>query len=165
MEDIITQEANCSFCEKEINPSNATFCNHCGHPENGSDEQRAKFFAKRAVDKTKNIDADKKIKSARNTLFILSGIVALFGFLTYNNSNEIIDLAVNLILSFIYLILGFWSEKKPLIALLSGLLLYITVIVISAIILPTSLISGLLWKIIILSYLGKGLYSASSIKK
>lgn len=158
-------ETTCSFCDKGITPSDATFCNHCGHPENGTDQQRAKFFAKRAVEKNKNIDADKKIKSARNTLFILSGIITVFGFFVYLRTEDIIGFATNLVISFIYLALAFWSKEKPLIALLVGLLLYITIIVISAIVEPATLVQGILWKIIIISFLGKGLYSASSIKK
>jgi len=49
-------------------------------------------------------------------------------------------------------------------ALLLGLFLYLTTIIISAVIEPTTLIRGILWKIIIIAYLGKGIYSASSLK-
>jgi hypothetical protein len=159
-----TNENSCSFCKKEMTPPDAVFCNHCGHPENGTDQQRAQFFAKRAVNKTKHIDADKKIKSARNTLFILSGILGVFGFFLYFSTNDIVTLGANLLISFIYLALGFWSKEKPMIALLVGLLLYVTLVVISAIVDPTSLYRGILWKILIITFLGKGLYSANAVK-
>lgn len=160
-----TQQKACSFCEKIMEPADAIFCNHCGHPENGTDQQRAQFFGKRAMQKNQNIDAADKVKSARNTLFVLSGAITVFSFLGYYTNNDITALSINLILAVIYLALAFWSEKKPMMALLMGLLLYITTISIFALIEPKTLVSGIIWKILIISYLGKGIYSASTIKK
>ena len=74
-------------------------------------------------------------------------------------------LITNGILSIIYLVLGSYTSKKPLMAILLGLLLYLTTIIISAIFDPSTLIRGIIWKILIIGYLGKGVYSASSIKK
>tara|TARA_R110002074_G_scaffold70386_2_gene163447 strand:- start:1707 stop:2213 length:507 start_codon:yes stop_codon:yes gene_type:complete len=162
---LIISESNCTFCKKTIEPTDAIFCNHCGHPEKGTDQQRAQFFAKRAVQKNKNIDAVDKIKSARNTLFVLSGLIAIFGFVGYSSNNSVLDLSINLLLSVIYLALAFWSEKNAMMALLLSLLLYITTIAIFTILEPTTLMKGLIWKIVIISYLGKGMYSASAVKK
>lgn len=162
---ITTSESNCTFCKKEMKPADAIFCNHCGHPENGTDKQRAQFFGKRAMQKNKNIDAVDKIQSARNTLFILSGVIALFGFVGYSSHGDVIALGVDLILAIIYLTLAFWSEKNPMMALLLALLLYITTVSIIAIIEPATLIQGIIWKILIISYLGKGMYSASQVKQ
>lgn len=165
MENTLTQEQLvCSFCKIEIK-KDVVYCPNCGHPENGTDKERAQFFAKRAMQKNKNIDAGQKIKSARNTLFVLSGLVIVFGFVMYSSSGSTIELAMNFFVAFIYLALAFWSEKKPFIALLVGLLLYITLIAVSAIIEPLSLVKGFIWKIIIISYLGKGLYSANELRK
>jgi hypothetical protein len=76
------------------------------------------------------------------------------------STNDILELSIVLFVALIYLALAFWSDKKPFIALLSGLLLYLTLIIISAVFDPISLVKGFIWKIIIISYLGKGLYSA-----
>ncbi len=165
MENLIEpKKLTCSHCKNLIESSEAIFCNHCGFPENGTKEQKGKFYGQLAIKKNRNIDAKDKIKSARNTLFILAGIVAIFGLLAYSTHQDILILGINFLLSLIYLTLAFWSEKKPMMALLIGLLLYITTIAITAIFEPTTLIKGVIWKILIVGYLGKGIYSASSIK-
>lgn len=149
----------CSFCKSPMEASDI-FCQNCGHPENGTDKQRAQFFAKRAMKKNKGIDAENKIQSARNTLFILSGVIALSGFLVYKTTNSLIELGINLFVAFIFLTLAFWSERKPFVALLIGLLLYATLIIVSALIDPVSLVKGGIFKAGIIIFLGKGLYSA-----
>jgi len=153
----------CSFCQTTIETENV-FCINCGFPQNGTEKDKAVFHAKNVMEKNKNMDADKKIKSARNILYVIAGLSFVFGIILYYSSNEISILLANGILSIIYIILGSWSIKKPLMALLLGLFLYLTTIIISAVIEPTNLIRGILWKIIIIAYLGKGIYSASSLK-
>jgi len=56
--------------------------------------------------------------------------------------------------------MAYWSQKKPFAALLSALLLYLMVIAINAIVEPTTIFKGILIKIIILSFLIKGVSSA-----
>ena len=163
-ETIETPSLQCSFCQITIETENV-FCTNCGFPENGTDKDKAVFHAKNVMKKNKNMDADKKIKTARNTLYVMAGISLVFGLILYYSSEEISILLTNGILAIIYIVLGSWSTKNPLMALLLGLLLYLTTIIISAVIEPTTLIKGILWKIIIVAYLGKGIYSASSIKK
>lgn len=164
METITTQTMNCSHCGQEMDAT-ATFCDHCGYPENGTDQQKSRFIGKMAFNKSWNEDAKKKIKSAKNTLYVLSGVMAVFGFIQYTVHESIYALGIDFALSLVYLALAFWTDTKPLIAVLIGLLLYLTIIVINAIVDPTSLFQGIIWKVVIISFLGKGIYSASSIKK
>ena len=153
----------CNHCETSVNDDDA-FCQDCGYPLKGNEQDVAKFYAKRAMNKNKNIDAAEKIKSAKNTLFVIAGVVLLFAIVRYLSIGDIADLIINFIVCCMYILLGFWTEQKPLIALLLGLLLYVTLVVISAVLEPMTLVKGILWKIVIISYLGKGIYSASSIK-
>jgi hypothetical protein len=162
--EVITTEQTCSFCKKIMQPD-AIFCNHCGYPEHGTEQDKAKFFGQRAMQKHKNIDSKSKVKSARNTLYILAAVLAVFGFIDYQSHQQISVLGISFGLSLVFLGLGFWSEKKPVVALLIGLLLYLTLITITAIVDPRTLFQGILWKVIIISFLGKGMYSALSIKK
>ncbi len=162
-ENIENPSPQCSFCQTMIESENV-FCINCGFPENGTDNDKAIFHARNVMKKNKNMDADKKIKSARNTLYVIAGLSFVFGIILYFSTNELSILLTNGILAIIYIILGSWSTKKPLMALLLGLFLYLTTIIISAVIEPTNLVKGILWKIIIIAYLGKGIYSASSIK-
>ena len=163
MENSTTNSIPCSHCQKEVEVADI-FCGHCGYPQNGTQEQQSKFYGQLAIKNARNEDAHDKVKSARNTLFVLSGIIAVFGFVQYLNHQDIVTLGIDFGISLIFLGLAFWTESKPLMAVLIGLLLYLTMIVINAIIEPISLFKGIIWKVIIISFLGKGLYSASSIK-
>jgi len=155
---------SCTHCEIPITET-TTFCPECGYPEKGTEQDVAKFYARRAMAKNNTIDAEEKINSARNTLFVIGGVIMLFGFINFFSDNDMATLIVNVIICAIYILLGFWTKQKPLIALLLGLLLYITTVVISAIFEPMSLVKGILWKVLIIGYLGKGIFSASAIKR
>ena len=43
----------------------------------------AQFHAKNAMKKNQHMDADKKIKSARNTLYVMAGITIVFATITF----------------------------------------------------------------------------------
>ncbi|NQX96394.1 MAG: hypothetical protein HRT73_00750 [Flavobacteriales bacterium] len=154
----------CSQCSTSMNESDV-FCNSCGFPEKGTSREQAKFHAKAVMKKSNKNDADKKVKSARNTLYVVGGFTGVVGVSSYFLAGDVAVLVTNLILSGIYVLLGFWSTKKPLAALLSGLLLYITVVVINGVFEPETLYKGIIWKILIITYLGKGLYSANLVQK
>ncbi|WP_296378014.1 hypothetical protein [Winogradskyella sp.] len=154
----------CSIC-KTIVDAESIFCSSCGFPENGTDKDVAQFHAKNAMKKNQHMDADKKIKSARNTLYVMAGITIVFATIAFFVNQDSATLITSFILGVIYLLLGSWTSKKPLIAILLGLFLYLTTIIISAIVAPETIIKGIIFKIIIIAYLAKGVYSASSIKK
>ncbi len=160
----IILQSECKHCETPAKEE-ASFCSECGYPIKGSDQDIAKFYAKRVMDKRKTDNAYEKIKSARKTLFIIAGIITVFGFFIYYKTEDIVPLSINLVVSIVYVVLGFWSKQRPLIALILGLLLYLTLIIITAIADPLTLVAGIIWKILIIGYLAKGIYSASSINK
>ena len=166
MEEIIESTENlqlCSLCKTEIE-LDSVFCGSCGFPENGTDQQVNIFHRRLSFNKNQKREADKKIKSARNTLYVLAGITILFSTIQFFSHQDTATLITGYILGVIYILLGSWTSKKPLMAVLLGLLLYVTTIVISAIVEPQTIIKGIIFKIIIIAYLTKGVFSASSIK-
>lgn len=68
-------------------------------------------------------------------------------------------LVVNIGLSVIYLGLWFWAKSNPYAAALVALLLFLTVIVISAVYEPATLAQGILVKILFIAALGKAVVS------
>ncbi|GAA4276799.1 zinc ribbon domain-containing protein [Aquimarina mytili] len=160
MEDVTVTKILCSQCNTEIN-SEAKFCTHCGYPENGDEKEKAKFHANKVMQKNKGFNDAKKIKSARNTLYWMAGIFLVSGLFLFFTLNDITILVANLILVVVYLILAYWSKQKPFAALLSALLLFLMVIALNTVLDPSSLFKGILIKIILLSFLIKGVYSAS----
>lgn len=165
MEEILTPIAHCSKCDTPL-PEHQVFCASCGYPERGTDAQKSKFQGQKVLKEREKREAGKKIKSARNTLFIVAAFTFLIGVYYYfqldRNSGVLIT---NTILAIVYLLLGFWSQKKPLVSLILGLLVYLTVIVLMGILEPLSIAKGFIFKIIILIYMGKGINSALELKK
>ncbi|GGG16292.1 hypothetical protein GCM10011344_16070 [Dokdonia pacifica] len=168
-EDIIdiSEQLQCSLCTAAME-ENYIFCISCGYPEKGSEEEQTKFHAHRILNMRKSSDARQGITSARNILFIIAAINMLWGiFYFFQNSQDISLLIYFPILSVMYLVLGYWSQQKPLMALVLGLLVYLTVIVLGAIYEPESIISvsGLFLKSFVIIYLAKGINAALHIKK
>ena len=162
--EITTITLTCIHCDTPIHETHM-FCEECGYPLKGSEQDVAKFYAKRVMDKRKTNNAEEKIKSARNTLYVMAGIIVVFGLFLFYKNADISGLIINIIVGVIYILLGVWSKQRPLIALLLGLLLYVTIVVVTAIAEPHTLLSGVIWKVLIIAYLAKGIYSASLINK
>lgn len=165
MEEEILNSLQCSFCDAPM-AENQVFCVSCGFPEKGTEQERSKFHANRILEMRKSSDARSGISSARNTLFIIAALTMLWGifyFFQLGKDSEV--LITYTILSVMYLMLGYWSQQKPLVALILGLLVYITIIVIAAIFDPSTIFSGIIVKAFVIIYLGKGINSALHLKK
>jgi len=166
MEELVIYEAPkaCSFCS-EVVPITNTFCANCGYPEYGTKTDISYFYSKRARQEKANTKALTKIKSAQIALFILAGIIYFSGMLSYNLLEDKLLLLTNSVLALLYVALAFWSGKNPIMGLLLGLLLYFTLLILSAVLDPASVYKGLILKTIVVVYLGKGLHSATRIKQ
>jgi len=173
MEDTLNNppdNANCPDCGSANNQS-SKYCVACGYPVLGTDEERKKFKSNKAVKKISLEEYDGKIKSAKTTLFVISGFTAVFGTilaLVGNEGNEVLLIVINLFLAGIYLALGFWCAKKPFAAILSGLIIYVSLIIVNGVAEPKTIAQGIIMKGIIIAYLIKGLKSAKeaeAIKK
>lgn len=153
----------CNKCS-EIVSEDYVFCTNCGFPQNGSVKDLA-IYEKNIRDVGRNKEeANRKIKNARNTLYVMAAISLLFGLMSSSGFQGEALFTVGIIQFIIYVVLGYWSTQKPLIALLLGLFLYLTIIIISAVAEPSTLLKGIIFKVIIIAFLGKGIYSALAIK-
>jgi hypothetical protein len=100
-------------------------------------------------------DVNKSINKGRISLFVLSGLYILAGFLEgfyieyYNIIFGIIDWGI----ATCFMGLAIWSFSKPYFAILSGLIIYVLLVILLALIEPATIFSGIIWKIIIISYL------------
>ncbi|XLS29435.1 hypothetical protein ACJD0Z_01120 [Flavobacteriaceae bacterium M23B6Z8] len=165
MESTSLNQSNCRHCSAFVQ-LDERFCAECGYPENGTDKERSHFIAKKVMNKRKGDLENKRIKSGRNLLFILSALIFLIGtFTAYMANGDLSIFVENTILALIYFGLGLWSSKKPFISLLLALLLYLTITLINAIVDPSTLIRGIIFKGIVIAFLGKALYAAFEQKK
>jgi hypothetical protein len=113
---------------------------------------------------------DKHIRQARNAIFATAGIIFInLLILLYQNPGgyEYVWLDLLIWLAFIasFIVLGFWTKKKPYNAIISALVLYAIFIGLNAIIDVHTLYKGLLFKIFVIVYLIKGMGDAKEAQQ
>jgi len=74
-------------------------------------------------------------------------------------------LVVNIVLAVIYFVLWFWAKKNPYTAALIALLLFLTVIVVSAVLEPESLSQGVIVKALFIAALVRALKAGADARK
>ncbi len=158
------EQDHCSKCDTILLENNK-FCSNCGFPERGTEKEKAIFIANAVMKKNGHLDVDEKINSGKKTLLILAALCVVFGFISYGVNNDISVLVSNLILAVIYAGLAWLATTKPFAALLSALLLYIMIHILNAIVDVTTIYQGLLVKVLVITYLSKGVYSAMNQEK
>lgn len=161
----------CAACAKEYQANDA-FCNGCGFPIQGSEREQELHLSNRDVRLMDLEEMGTQVESARKSMFYIAGAIGIFTLIQYFTATAPEDmpgvLITNGILIISYIALGLWAKNKPLTALISGLSLYVIIILLNAIFEPMSLLSGIIVKLIIIGYLIKGIKStleAERIKK
>lgn len=161
-----TTSTSCSKCQTPL-ITNSVFCDHCGYPENGTEDDLKKY-KKNLIKWTRRLEEAKgKIQNAKITLFILAGICILVGggLLTFGGNNSF-DMGLGaIIIGVIYAGLGVWTSYNPVGALVTALIVYGTLMLLSIFENPANIISGIIWKVLIISALVKGLMSAREGKQ
>lgn len=151
----------CKNCQKEVTP-NESICSRCLYPLQGTDKEKASFIAKQILQKGDVTDAFEGLKKARIILFGLGAINLIYLSISWFKDADIIGSIFNAILAIFFIGCGFLSFKKPALAFLLPLtitgLYYLLIFIVS----PFSLLSGLLWKVIIISGLA---YAFASTRK
>jgi hypothetical protein len=157
-------EIVCNACFKTVNETDS-FCDNCGYPLKGTEKDQENFVSVRNAKEIDLEEANKKIKRAGNVLYWIAGITIVSGIILYFVNHELPTFIVNMVLGSINVILGTWSKKKPLSAIISGAALYVIVLILNAIINPLSIATGLIMKIFFISYFIVGIKSAIEAEK
>lgn len=124
------------------------------------DEQEKEL--EEAAAKSRVSDTNRVLNKSRISLFVVGGLYAAIGiyegfFMIYH---DILYGIIDWTIAAIFIGLGIWSYKKPYLALLIGLCVYIGLIVLFAAIEPSTLVSGIIWKLLIIFYLITGINTA-----
>lgn len=166
------QELNLCTCCSTTYTTNDIFCASCGYPLQGTVEQQQNHIANRTVKEIDLVDLKRKVESACSSLYWIAGIMSLsfiIGYFTLNEESDLfVFLITNVILVGAFLAFAVWSKTKPVVALISGLSLYVIIQLLNLIIDPTTLFKGIIFKVIIIVYLVKGIMAvleADKIKK
>lgn len=148
----------CKYCKSETNEE-ITICEICNYPIKGNEKEQASFIAKQVVQKSDVEESIERLKKSRMILFLLGAfnIIAPFTPLVKNPTS--FQYIFSITLGVILIGFGFLTFKKPKIALLIPLSLFVVYYLLLFLINPIYLFSGMLWKMIIIMGLGYGYFS------
>jgi len=172
--DITTNPADgtalCNSCFTKVEMEDQ-FCNHCGYPLKGTEQEKANFKATPVAHALNRRDYEKRLQNATNTLYYLTGVFVLGGMILFFQNKDESDVLryvlPNLILAIVFLVLGGYTHKKPLACIISGFVLYIIIQILTIISYPESFVSPIviIVKIVIIGYLVKGIKSAIEVDR
>lgn len=154
----------CSNCSNELSEDDI-FCKKCGFPERGTNEQKESFLANLNKEKAEN-QTKKRLQSiriAKYTLFAVAGINLLGGIVVFAQNSDLVDLLLNLLLTLIYAGLAIWANKKTLIAVSAGFIMYLAVNIINGIISPDYILRGIFIKAILIFAFLKAIFTARKL--
>jgi predicted MFS family arabinose efflux permease len=136
----------------------ATFELTC--PDFKQDEKETTIIE--ATQKREKKEDLKKVNNARVTLFVIGGFYIIIGFVEAYiiAGHELLFGIVDWVIAGFFIGLGILSQKHPFVAILSGLILYVFIVLLLFLVEPTSLLQGIIWKIAILYYLIMGVKTA-----
>ena len=153
----------CEHCKAE-NPLDKKFCTQCRYPIAGTDEEKRRFHSEIAKNKILLRDAEEKIRSAKNIIYILAAFSFLLGLILFFTVNDAASLVVYSVICVLYLGLAAWCSSNPFGAILTAFIVYLTLQLVSAFVDPISIVSGFIWKIIFIGAFIKGIQSASEAR-
>ena len=165
---MITDPGVCYHCKRTGLNEEEVFCPNCGFPQRGDEASQRRFIAKFNVDKMQQGEYSAAVNKARNILYIVGGLNLIVGVFAGLFNKDMATLIAGVIVALIFGGLGLWSRTKPFPAILTGFIVYITLIVISAIIDPVTIVQGLFIKIMVISgfvYGYRGAKEAEHIKE
>lgn len=157
-EGISPVEVSCENCQATV-AADEVFCPACGFPQNGTEDQKQQFKNRIHVKKKLLREVEKEVKKGKNTLIVLGILNGLIGLYYAFFLEDIGAMVVQMIVAIIYIGLSIWVDKQPFGALLSALILYLTIVLILAVIDPVTIFSGIIWKILIIGFLVRGIKS------
>lgn len=158
----------CPSCWTPITPNDA-FCHRCGCSINASEKEQKRHTLSRAYKEIDLVKARKKIRHAGDALFWIAGLTFLSSLWVYNQSEDydykLVQLIINLIFSAINAGLGIWAQKQPLPAILSGLSLFVLLLIANAFADPADIMNNILYKAIVIVLFINGIRSVINAEK
>src|SRR5688572_878230 len=114
----------CGHCKAENAPGKK-FCTQCRFPIAGTDEEKGRFNSDIAKNKILLKDAEERIRSAKNIIYVLAGFSLLLGLILFSQ-DDTASLVVYGLISILYLGLAAWCSENPFSAILTAFIVYIT---------------------------------------
>lgn len=161
----IPEEVKCRCC-KTVAEDNDLFCPNCAYPLQGTEEEQSTFIGQYITRKNEQEEWKRQVKNAKVTMIVLACISFFLGIVYFSigGSEGIILFVIQAIVAAIYGFLAYWSEKTPFGAILTGLIIYISLHLLYAFEDPSTISKGVIIKVVIISYMIKGVASAAKVR-
>ncbi len=140
------------------------FCGNCGYPFQGSDEDQKHFRVTYSLNQIDKDLVNKRISEARIILFVISGFTLIQTLLLFADNSGMALFVTNLIVCGIYAGLGIWAKNNPFAAILIGGLMYVSIILLSGFLDPSTFPKGILLKILFIIAFIRATYGAYKFK-
>lgn len=159
----ITDPSTCFYCKSAPLGDEIVFCPSCGFPQRGTEKEQADFVWKKRALHRQLEEMQLKMDKAGNMLFITAGLFAVSYLIAFLQSNAWTLIEGGIVCG-AFVGFGFWARKNPYPAVLTGLIFLGTILLLYALVNPITIISGIIWKIAIISALIYGLKAAREAK-
>ncbi|WP_203257528.1 hypothetical protein [Hyunsoonleella ulvae] len=158
------EELRCPNCNEIISQVEID-CENCGFPLSGTDKEKAIFIGRQISNKSKIGDAKESQEKAQRILYIIAGFQILNAILIYFKTKSVFDTSFYIILGLLLGVLGYFSSKKPILFLSLALIVILSYYGLLYFINPELVLRGILWKIIIVSFLVYGIWNSMEANK
>ena len=147
----------CPQCNAAVE-MDAQFCHNCGY---SLASLRTTAPVAPVSMATPDPAIEKGIRQARTTLLVVA-IIQIFSGLIFvaMQSQDTFAIAGVFIVSAVFFALWFWAKRNPLPATITGLITFVTLHVAEAMIDPRQIYQGIIMKILVVSFLAKGVSAA-----
>jgi hypothetical protein len=150
----------CYFCKTKGLTESDLFCPNCAFPQRGTGQEQHKYVGEHMVQKIRLDEMGDAVKKAQNMLFAISGLTLIPYALGAATAHDGAIFGIGVFIAALYAGLAFWSRKQPFPAILTGLILYVSMWALYTIINPINFFSGIIYKIMGLSALYYGIQAA-----
>ncbi|MEZ5014891.1 MAG: hypothetical protein R2794_11425 [Chitinophagales bacterium] len=136
--------------------------------EQKADELISNYEQGKALDEHVLGEALSKLKTARIIFYVIGAFQAIMGFVFYTQQPAPVNaytLGVSLFIAAIFIALGYFTMKKPVLSVTIGLVLYCLLIVLDIVMSPETFYRGMLMRVIFIAALVKAMHSARAAEQ
>ncbi len=160
----IADLSSCYYCNSSPLTEAIVFCPSCGFPQRGLEDDQKKFITNKRILLIQLEGMHDKVKKARNALFITAGVMLLSYGIAFTQLGASVMIEGGIVCG-AFVGFGFWANKNPFPAVLTGLIFLLTLFVLTTIANPETIFSGIIIRIAIIAALVYGLKAALQAKK
>jgi len=144
-------------------------CPQCNYPLKGTEKDQKDFLFNQEMRSIDLHSSNKQLKKAGNMLYYIAAIFVISSLIIYainpDSPGGVSALVINLVLAMIFVVLAGYSQKRPMLCIITGLVLFSVIMIGNAIVEPVSLVKGAIFKVFAFVLLINGLKSAREVER